>query len=153
MKRGLSLVAILLLIFFVVGCGIDSEENIQKPVEVIGDISTVPYESGITETEETITEDKSEEITINETILVDDAGVKITAKSLDVDGLFGPEIKLLIENNSGEDLTFQSRNASVNGYMVETMMSVDVTNGKKANDTLIFLDYDLKASGMRWWRL
>ena len=74
--------------------------------------------------------------------------MKITAKSLDEDSLFGPELKLLLENNSGKDLTFQCRNASVNGYMIEPMMSVDVVDGKKANDSLIFMKSDLDACGI-----
>lgn len=55
---------------------------------------------------------------------------------------------MLIENNSGKDLTFQSRNTSVNGYMIENMMSVDVVNGKKANDSITFLSSDLEACGI-----
>lgn len=90
----------------------------------------------------------STEATIAETVLLDEKGVKITAKSLDADALFGPEIKLLIENNSGEDLTFQARNSSINGYMVETMMSVDVVSGKKANDALSFSASSLEACGI-----
>lgn len=74
--------------------------------------------------------------------------MKVTAKSLNYGGLFGPEIKLLIENDSGKDLTFQCRNASVNGYMIGTMMSVDVASGKKADGSLTFADPDLEASGV-----
>ena len=74
--------------------------------------------------------------------------MKITAKGLRMGGLFGPELKLLIENNSGKDLTVQCRNVSVNGYMVETMMSVDVVNGKKANDSITFMASDLEISGI-----
>jgi len=88
------------------------------------------------------------EITINEEVLVDEAGVKITAKSLDIDEIFGPEIKLLIENDSGKDLTFQCGYASVNGYMVDTIMSTDVVNGKKANDSLTFTEEDLERCGI-----
>ena len=86
--------------------------------------------------------------------MIDQAGVKITAKSLHEDTLFGSTLNLLIENNSGKDLTFQCRNASINGYMVETMMSVDVVNGKKAMggkrsvDTLTFLAEDLEENGI-----
>lgn len=86
---------------------------------------------------------------VSETVLVDEAGVKITAKSLGEGSFFGPELKLLIENNSGTDLTFQCRNSSVNGYMIETMMSVDVADGKKANDSITFMDSALEAAGIK----
>lgn len=86
--------------------------------------------------------------TINEVVLVDMADIKITAKELSNDGLFGAELKILIENNSTYDLTVQARNASVNGYMIETMLSADVAAGKKANDELIFSATELEACGI-----
>ena len=99
-------------------------------------------------TTSTVSPNKAETPTITETVLVDEPGVKITAKSLKDDSLFGPEIKLLIENNSGKDLTFQARNSSVNGYMISTMMSVDVADGKKANDAMTFSNSELEACGI-----
>lgn len=91
----------------------------------------------------------NKKVTIEETVLVDEAGVKITATELSEGGFFGSEVKLLIENNSGKDLTFQSRNASVNGYMVETMMSVDVVDGKKANDSITFMNSDMEMCNIK----
>lgn len=91
---------------------------------------------------------KAAETSIAETVILDEQGIRVTARELNVKGTFGPEIKLLIENDSGANLTFQCRGASVNGYMVETMMSIDVANGKKANDTLTFTNSDLKQCGI-----
>lgn len=145
MKRILSMIVLLLLMLSLIGCGSGAGTEIEKPVDVAGDSSDNVEEK---ETTAAVVEEKTEDVAISETVLLDEAGVKITAKSLNTDAMFGPEIKLLIENNSGEDLTFQSKNASVNGYMVETMMSVDVVNGKKSNDSLVFMDADLKASGI-----
>ncbi len=88
--------------------------------------------------------ENKKEISMEERVLVDKNGIKITAKSLDMDNLLGPELKLLIENNSGKDLTVQVRNVSVNGYMVAPMMSVDIANGKKANDSITFLKSSLE---------
>lgn len=90
----------------------------------------------------------NQNITIQETVLLDEANIKITAKSFTEDSFFGKGIKLLIENNSDKDLTVQCRNSSVNGYMVDTMLSADVVSGKKANDSLIFADSDLEACGI-----
>ena len=86
--------------------------------------------------------------TISKKVLVDEAGVKITAKQLDFDNIFGPEVKLLIENNSGKNLTFQARDVSINGYMVEPVMSQDVLSGKKVNDDMMFMSSDLESSGI-----
>ncbi len=134
MKKILSIILMLTLTISMVACSEFSDGEVKNPSDVtIG---------------ETVSVDEVGEVTISETVLVDEAGVKITAKSLDVDNIFGPEIKLLIENNSGKDLTFQCRDASVNGYMVQTMMSVDVVNGKKANDSLTFMESDFETCGI-----
>ena len=85
---------------------------------------------------------------IAETTLLDQDGITITAKAIDYSGFFGPELKLLIENNSSNAVTIQCRNASVNGYMVETLMSVDVSAGKKATDSLTFMNSSLEAAGI-----
>ena len=130
MKRVLSIMIALAMMFILVACEVPVEE-MKEPSQV-----------GTGNNNEKI------EVTITEKVLVDEAGVKITAKSVDMGSMFGPEIKLLIVNNSGKNLTFQSRNASVNGYMIETMMSVDVATGKKANDGLTFMRSDLDACGI-----
>ena len=117
-------------------CAEISDTAIEKPAGVSG--NATEYAQNVT----------TEEVTIEEMVLVDEAGVKITAKSLDVDDIFGAELKLLIENNSGKNLTFQTRNSSVNGYMVETSMSVDVADGKKANDSVTFSSTDLELCGI-----
>lgn len=85
--------------------------------------------------------------TIEEQVLYDANDIKITTTGLE-DGLMGTELKLLLENNSAKNITVQARNANVNGYMVDTMMSVDVAAGKKANDSLTFETEGLKECGI-----
>lgn len=146
MKRTLAIIPALIWAMSLVACGESTGGEIREPSNVTaGNITEDTQQSEQTGIPE---DPEKTEVTISEIVLVDEAGVKITAKSLDVDEFWGPEIKLLIENDSGKDLTFQCRNASVNGYMVETMMSVDVVNGKKANDCLIFMDSDLESCGI-----
>lgn len=136
MKKSLRIFAIVLVLALftamAMGSGSGDSGNVKEPASVSGGDSA----SGTTAPEKN-------DVSIEEAVLVDEAGVKITAKSLDMDGLFGPSIKLLIENNSEKSLTVQSRSASVNGYMIETMLSSDVAAGKKANDELIFASSDL----------
>ncbi len=84
---------------------------------------------------------------VAETVVLDDMGVKVTVKGFEK-GIFGPELRILVENNSGKNLTIQTRNSSVNGYMIDTMLSVDVADGKKANDAVIFSDSDLELCGI-----
>lgn len=85
---------------------------------------------------------------LEEQVVLDKNGIKITAKGLDKDGILGPEVKLLIENESGKDVTVQARNVSVNGYMMDTSMSAAVVNGKKANDELTIMSSSLEKAGI-----
>ena len=96
------------------------------------------------------TEDNAEDtsaVTIEEQVLFEGNDIKITATGME-DGLFGTELKLLIENNSSKTVTIQARNSNVNGFMVDTMMSADVAAGKKANDSLTFQTSGLKDCGI-----
>lgn len=146
MKRILTVIIAILMMVSLVACGSTSESAVQKPV----DVSTNNVEAPETGNDSSSKPEQpvKTEVTIEETVLVDQDGVKITAKSLNTDGIFGAELKLLIENNSGKDLTIQCRNASVNGYMAGTMMSVDIPNGKKANDAITFMNSGLDACGI-----
>ena len=95
----------------------------------------------------TATTTKEAEATIEEQVLVDQDGVKITAKSMST-SLFGPELKILIENDSDVDLCVQTRNASVNGFMVDTMISEEVAAGKKTNTSITFSASALSECGI-----
>jgi hypothetical protein len=90
----------------------------------------------------------AEEIAIEEQVLYDANDIKITATGLE-EGWMGTELKLLIENNSSQSITVQARNASVNGYMVDTLLSSDVASGKKANDSLTFETSGLNECGIK----
>ena len=157
MKKLLSLILALAMIFCLCACGEgstsasgssatnDSSSGIKAP----SSISTAsPDTAETTSAEPAEKEAKSDGLTIEEAVIFDQGDIKITAKSIDTDGMFGPEIKLLIENNSSTDITVQSRNASVNGYMIETMLSADVAAGKKVNDELVFMNSDLETAGI-----
>lgn len=145
MKKFISFTIAAILAASLVACSSSSSDSIQSPASVNGSNGTVSTDdSSSKETQQP----EKQEVVINETVLLDDSGVKITAKSLDNDAFMGVAVKLLIENNSGKDLTFQCRNSSVNGYMVGTTMSADVANGKKANDKLTFMQSALEACGI-----
>lgn len=79
---------------------------------------------------------------IEEQVLIDESGVKITATGLD-EGFMGTNIKLLIENNSDKNLTVQARDVSVNGYMVDSSISTDIAAGKKVNSEITIMNSSL----------
>ena len=84
--------------------------------------------------------------TLEETVMVDEGGVKITATGLTYTD-YSVDLDLTIENNSGKTLSFVSGSLgyscnSINGYMVnDGYLNCDVSDGKKANDSISF-NYD-----------
>ncbi len=87
-------------------------------------------------------------VSIEKAVLLDQNGIKITAKEIDTKGWLGPEVKMLFENNSDKAVTIQVRDTSVNGYMIDPMMSVNVAPGKKANDSMTFSNSDFELAGI-----
>lgn len=134
MKKIFALLLSLLMVFSLVACGTDTE--LQAPNDVNG-VTTTPA-----------TDNAPTTATISEMVLLDQDGIKITAKSLDLEGWMGPEIKVLIENNTDKNLSFQTRSSSVNGYMVETMFHTEVAAGKKVNESIVLSSSDLELCGI-----
>lgn len=128
MKRKilLSLFAILSL-FMISGCG--------KKTEVPKSVKSVEG-------------NKTVKPNITETIIMDSNGVKVTAKSINYNGILGPEIKILVENNSQETIGIEVENFSINGLMIYASAYGDVAAGKKANETIDLSLDDLKISGI-----
>lgn len=99
------------------------------------------------ETTETPSSVSLQTASIEETVILDQNGLKITATGLE-DSFMGDELKLLVENNSGQNLTVQSHASSVNGYMITNIMSIDVANGKKVNDALTLSASEMEDCGI-----
>jgi len=97
---------------------------------------------------ESATEAAQDAITIEEQLLVDQEGLKITAKEYTVDPIWGPGLKLLIENDSDKNYGVSCNALIVNNYMVSDLFSKSVAPGKKANETINFLSADLKNAGI-----
>ena len=93
--------------------------------------------------------DTGTEVTLAETVIFDQGNVKITVTGINNTGFFGPEIKLLIENNSTQNLTVQTKDSAVNGAMIDTIFSEDVAAGKKANSAITLMSSELDASGIK----
>ena len=87
-------------------------------------------------------------VTVDEKVLLDKDGITITLKSMGVDSIWGPSLKVLIENDTNNSFTVQIRNASINNIMVEGMFSCDVAAGKKANSEITFLTSELEIAGI-----
>ncbi len=88
------------------------------------------------------------EVSVKERVLLDQDGMIITLKSLKQDGIFGPSLKVLIENNSEKSVTVQIRDSSINGVMADAMFSSEVAPDKKANDEITFMKSDLERANI-----
>lgn len=93
-------------------------------------------------------EQETQDVTLAETVLFDQDGIRITATGLSIDSLFGPELNLLVENDSAQNIVVQPNYCMVNGYMMDGLLSADVAAGKKVNDTLDFLSNALARCGI-----
>lgn len=155
-KTKIVLIALFLVVVVLIAFGGgESDSGADKEIAKVSTGSQTEDEEMV-KTEEALSEEaessdnssaSSSEVTIEEQVLYDENSIKITALGME-DGLFGTELKLLLENNSDKSITVQARNANVNGFMVSTMMSVDIAAGKKANDSLTFETSGLKDCGI-----
>jgi len=91
---------------------------------------------------------KAENATIDETVILDQDGIKITAKSLVYDNTWGPELKVLIENNSSENIVVTSRETSVNGAMIDFTFYCDIAAEKKSNEGISIYKADLETASI-----
>lgn len=80
-------------------------------------------------------------------VIYEKNGIKITYNGTS-NGSFFTSFNLLIENNSNIAITVQVRDESINGYMMDGIMSEDVQPGKKANAELSFLNSSLEENGI-----
>lgn len=122
-------------------CGGDSseiDENDKTPQDSSSDTSV----NNNSETKET-------EVEIEEQVIFEEKDIKVTVTGINYDGWFGPEVKVLIENNSSKNITVQALECAVNGMMTETLFSTDVASGKKANDSITLSSSNLENGNVK----
>ena len=83
-------------------------------------------------------------MTLAETVLLDQDGIRITATGLSTDSLFGPELNLLVENDSAQNIVVQPNYCMVNGYMMTDLLYSDLAPHSRAVDTLTLLGSELE---------
>ena len=85
--------------------------------------------------------------TIEEQILFESDGVRVTAKEI-ADSWAGPELKLLIENDSDANVIVSLDEIAVNDYMVSAWLYEEVAVGKKSNETVTIWSSTLGNAGI-----
>lgn len=131
-------------------CGIDSIATMEFAFHIfdaeswddIVDTDMIKIETSIAESYTQTYDDSGE-------VLVDSNGIKIVGKGLSADDSFwGPGVILYIENNTDQDVTVQTRDVSVNGFMTEASMSEDIVAGKRAISAVQFYSSDLEENSI-----
>lgn len=89
-------------------------------------------------------EQETQDVTLAETVLFDQDGIRITATGLSTDSLFGPELNLLVENDSAQNIVVQPNYCMVNGYMMTDLLYSGLAPHSHAVDTLTLLGSELE---------
>lgn len=121
------------------GCSSDTGQK--KSIAAPG---SAPEAGGGAESSGTGTDQTSADENINEQVLVDQDGIKITATEYVTDSIWGDGIKLLVENNSAKDYTIGCDALIVNDYMITDLFSADVAAGKSRMRLCIYHQQSLK---------
>lgn len=141
MKKRTNLLALVLsftaITFTLFGCSSDT-----------GQKKSIAAPGSATETGGGGADQASADESINEQVLVDQDGIKITATEYVTDSIWGDGIKLLVENNSAKDYTIGCDALIVNDYMITDLFSADVAAGKKSIDDITIMSSDLEANGI-----
>lgn len=152
MKSKLRVVAMVLCLslFAVMAMGSGSSSGDKKEVVSTDGGSSTTSETKEDSADEISTDDAEgkTDVTIEEQVLVDQDGVKITATEYVTDSIWGDGIKLLIENDSSTDYTVGCDALIVNDYMITDLFVSEIAAGKKANETMYLSSTGLKAAGI-----
>ncbi len=135
MKKGFRIFVLLLIASLVLtGCGISNKDNNEKKVEK----GTNTSKSGTLQ-----------RASLDEKVIVDRDGVKVTVKGLKYEDSWGPSIGVYVENNTSKNIMVQTRRFSINGFMIDPIFSEDVAAGKKANGDISIAIEDLRVANIK----
>lgn len=141
MKKILAVLIAVLMICSLVSCTFDTDPGETKQIGNDTEGGTTPSGTNPTDT-------PKKDVSITEQVCFEHNGIKVTAKSITNDSIWGTGIKLLVENNSDKDYSVSTHEVIVNNCMVSSLFSCQVAAGKKANDTLYLSSSSLEAAGI-----
>lgn len=148
MKKLAILLSALILIISLSACGGSST---QKPIQTDDNKPLSSSQDAPAQEQEQAQEQPKTEtaqVTIDSTVLFEQDGLIVTSKELVDDSIWGKGIKVLIENNSEQNIGVQCKSIIVNNYMISDLFSCSVAAGKKANDTIYLSSQGLEAAGI-----
>ncbi len=141
MKKKTLVVCLCMLLFAGLSLGSSSSDSGSKT-------ELTESSSEETDSKEEGEEKNTADVSIEEQVLVDQDGVKITALEYETDSILGDKVKLQVENNTSQNLMFTAKALIVNDYMISDLFAEEVAAGKKANESLDLYNSELEAAGI-----
>lgn len=146
----------LMLVFGMMSLGSGSTSDSEKKEIVTGDetsdsASDISSESGNNHMADSSSAEAATDkadVTLEEQLLFEKDGLKVTATEYVVDSIWGDGIKLLIENDGSTDIGLGCDALIVNDYMITNLFSTTVAAGKKDYETLDLSSSELEAAGI-----
>lgn len=136
-----------MLVFGMMSLGSGSSTDTETK-DIVTDSDTEADAQEVAASSSETTAGNATDITIEEQVLFEKDGLKVTATEYVVDSFWGDGIKLLIENNGASDIGIGCNALIVNDYMISDLFSTTVAAGKKANETLYLSNSGLQAAGI-----
>lgn len=154
MKKFTSFLLSALLVLSLAACGGNGGARSTASESSVSTASS-EAESSAAATEEATatpepTEEPSAQPTLEETVLLDEGGIKVTATGLYFSSVGGaPDLEVHVENNTDGDIVISSGEyIAVNGCMVRGIASIQTSAGDSADDTVMFLDDEFEKAGI-----
>ena len=152
MKRLIALLLAFVLMLSLAACGGEKTpvtDDTQKPTESQNKTDEKDLEESEPEgTEPTEGETPKDEIAFTEVVVVDNEECLIKITGIEDDAMWGYTLNVYLENKSADQsYMFSVDESSINGVQCATLFATEVAAGKKANESLIFMD-DLKEYGV-----
>lgn len=154
MKKFASFLLSALLVLSLAACG--SSGSTQSTASESSTSSTSSEaESSTAATEEPTatpepTEEPSTQPTLEETVLLDENNIKVTATGLYFSSVgIAPDLEVHVENNTDGDIVISSGEyIAVNGCMVRGIFTIQVPAGESVDDYVMFLDDEFEEAGI-----
>ena len=137
----------LLLTFAMMSLGSGSDSSSQKEI-VNGGLTDGETTQENSDTDSDENSEAEAAITIEEQVLFEQDGLRVTATEYVTDSILGDGIKLLIENESDTDIGIGLNALIVNNYMITDLFSTTVAAGMKDYETVNLSSSELEAAGI-----
>lgn len=147
MKKFLSLLLCFTLLLSLAACGGETAPETQAPTAAPTEAPTeVPTEAPTEEP--TLAPTEPMELETEELVLVDDENLTFIIKGFSDNAHLGLEMQVYCENKTDRPMMFSLDGVSVCGIMYDPFWAMEVTAGKKANDTIYFDTFALAEMGI-----